>query len=75
MVQLGSEFWAAILGAVTGGLITAGLQWLSFKNQKQQRDQEKNDRNIAIAHALLFKVLRIHTNLFWLDNYMKRRLK
>jgi hypothetical protein len=58
-----NEFWAAILGAFVGGLVSCGLQWLAFKEAANRRREELVERNRALAHSILFKMIRIHSNL------------
>lgn len=57
---MGNEFWAAVIGAivgsVTGGLIAWLLQFSQDRRQLRQRNQ-------ALARSLIFKLIRIHSDL------------
>ncbi|MCF6198996.1 MAG: hypothetical protein L3J67_06280 [Hyphomicrobiaceae bacterium] len=72
MLGFGNEFWAAIIGAIVGGLISAGLQWLAYREQKKQREEERKNKDTAIAHSLLFKMIGIHTNLYHFNDYLEK---
>lgn len=69
---MSNEFWAAILGAIVGGLISLGIQLLAFREAAKQRQQEADDRRKALAHSLLFKMIRIHSNLHHLATHIQR---
>lgn len=58
-----SNFWAAITGAILGGAIAIGGQFISFSTQNY-RDQK------STATELFFKVLRIHTDLYNVKVYL-----
>lgn len=69
-----SEFWAAIAGAVVGGVISYLLQRQNLEAAEKQRDKEKQDRNDALGNALIFKLIRIHSNLVGFEEHLKERL-
>ncbi|MBL8628073.1 MAG: hypothetical protein JNM81_00485 [Rhodospirillaceae bacterium] len=58
-----SEFWAAIAGAVVGGLISLGVQLLAFRYSKKQAKDAKQDTQIALAKSLLLKTMKINAHL------------
>jgi hypothetical protein len=71
---LETEFFAAIVGAVVGGAISAALQWQNFKaqNSKQAIAERRSDRakkdselqqNVVLAFSVLLKLNRIHTTV------------
>lgn len=62
-----NEFWAALVGAVVGSLVSGCISyWLQrsgFNEQRLERqEQEKNERR-ALGHSLFFKILSITNNL------------
>jgi hypothetical protein len=63
-----NEFWAAIVGAIVGavigGAISLGLQLMGANAAKKQRDEDHRLTQMALAHAILFKSVRLLTN-FW----------
>lgn len=69
--SLGSEFWSAIAGAIVGGAIAFIIQILSLRAAKNEREQERRDRERALAHSILFKLARIQTNLFNLHLHLE----
>lgn len=50
-----SNFWAAIVGAIVGGVFSVGLQAYNFYH-----GQKKTNR--ALGYSLLFKLMTIHTH-------------
>lgn len=67
MLSMSSDFWAAIVGAVVGsvvaGLIAYLIQQQVLKASAKQHEEEAKERRQALGHALLFKMIRIHTDL------------
>lgn len=57
-----SEFVAAIVGALVGGLIALFAQWLALRTQRKQREEDRLRANQALATSLLFKVRDMHGN-------------
>ncbi len=57
-----SEFWAAIVGAVVGGLLALFAQWLAIRAERKQREVERFRNKQALAMSLLFKVRDMHGN-------------
>src|SRR3546814_10422982 len=72
---MGIEFWAAIIGAIIGGLIALGIQLLALRAAKNQRLEEAAERKKALAHALLFKMAKILSNLENFKEYLQGPLK
>lgn len=54
------EFWAAVIGAIVGAIAGGGIAAIL---QHWQYSREKGARERALAQALFFKVLRIHSDL------------
>lgn len=59
----GVEFWAAVVGAVVGGLIALGVQLLAARHARKLRAEEKTEHEKTHGHLALFKVLRMSSNL------------
>lgn len=66
-IDLNNNFWAgisgAMLGAIIGGAITYALQRNAQKHDREIRDQEKKEKQSALAHSLVLKMLRMHSNI------------
>lgn len=58
-----NEFWAAIAGAVVGGIIAFVIQIVALRSAKKDRLDEAADKQKALGHALIFKVIRIYSHL------------
>jgi hypothetical protein len=62
-----SEFLSAIAGAVVGalvaGVITFGCQLYALSKAREEREADHTTQQKALAHALLFKLAKIHSNL------------
>lgn len=59
----GSEFWSAIAGAVVGGLIAFWIQNKALVEARNERSIERLQAEKALAYSLLFKVIKIYSNL------------
>lgn len=70
-MNFGTEFWSAICGAVVGGVIALGIQLLTLFAAKKERDEIKEERKTALYHSLVFKISRIHSNLFDLHLHLE----
>jgi len=68
---MANEFWAAIIGAVVGGIIAFLIQLIILVAAARLRSTERDERTKALAHALLFKVIRIHSNLHGLQQHLE----
>ncbi len=62
-LTLSGEFWAAIAGAIVGGLISLGIQLLALRSAKNERDETRKELIEATAHRLFFKLSAISTDL------------
>jgi hypothetical protein len=61
-ISRATEFWSAIAGAVVGGLIAYIVQVKALREGRKQRDDDHKRLQQAQGHALLFKMIRIHSN-------------
>jgi hypothetical protein len=68
-MPFGSEFWAAMAGAVIGGLIAFGVQMFALRAARRQHDEEHRQTKQALGHALLFKM--INSNLYQLHRFIE----
>lgn len=68
------EFLAAIVGAivgsVSGGAISYCLQRSALAEAKRERKEHANQNNLALAHALIFKMLLMVNNLAHLQRHV-----
>ena len=62
-LTLSGEFWAAIAGAVVGGIISLGIQLVVLRSAKTERDAARKELTEATAHRLFFKLSAISTDL------------
>lgn len=70
-MAFGTEFWSAISGAMVGGLIALLIQLIALRAAINERNEEKKERNKALAHSIVFKVMRIHSNLYNLHLHLE----
>ncbi len=54
------EFWAAVAGAIVGALAGGGVTWALQSMQDRRRRKERDQ---ALARSLIFKLIRIHSDL------------
>jgi hypothetical protein len=70
-MTFGSEFWAAISGAVVAGVIALGIQLIALRAAKKERLAERKERKEAVGHSIMFKAMRIHSNLYNLHLHLE----
>lgn len=59
----GSEFWAAIVGAIVGGGVSiAGQSWATSRQEKA--------KNAALGNAVLFKLVQMHSNVAHIKGHL-----
>lgn len=73
-MELGNETWAAIVGAAVGTLGSGFVgYWLQRKNlieaRKQRLESEQNKKK-SLGFSILFKMIRILSNLVQLGNHI-----
>lgn len=55
-----SEFWAAVIGAIVGSVTGGLIAWLLQSSQDRRQSRERNQ---ALARSLIFKLIRLHSDL------------
>jgi hypothetical protein len=71
IIPASSEFWSAIIGAVVGGGISYCGQLKILRDTRNQRREDRLQRQQALGHALLFKLIRIHSNFSVIHRHME----
>lgn len=66
-----SEFLSAMTGAIVGGFIAFRIQIVALKAAKTQREEDSAERKKALAHSLLFKSVKIYSNLGILREHLE----
>lgn len=69
------EFWAAITGALVGGLISLLGQHYAVKEARNERLENRQDMLKATAQSLLAKLTRLHSNFVFMQNEIERAYK
>lgn len=67
-----NEFWSAVVGAIVGGAIAALLQWMSIKTERNQKRQEFLRDQQALGCALIFKMMRIHSDFHQIHEHFEQ---
>ena len=69
------EFWSAIVGAivgaVVGGLIAYMVQVKALHEGRKQRDEDHKRLWQALGNALLFKMMRLHSNFHGIQEHFE----
>lgn len=63
LLGFGNEFWAAVVGALVGGLIALILQLVSLRVARKYRIEDQTNARRALAYSLSFKMIKIATYL------------
>jgi hypothetical protein len=71
-LMFSKELVSALAGAIVGGLIAFGVQIIGLREARRVRDHDRKLAQQALAHALLFKMLRIYSNAVQTNRYMER---
>lgn len=75
LVFFGSEFWAAIVGALVGGIIAYFIQLQALREARNERRNAQTDENKSLGFSLFFKTLAIWNNLAHIKNYVEEARK
>jgi hypothetical protein len=62
-LEKSTELWAAIIGAVIGGLIAFAIQMISLREGRTQRSEDYKRQREVLGYSLIFKVIRILSNI------------
>lgn len=74
LATLDGEFWAAIAGAVVGGVISYIIQWQSLRHAERDSANQKEEERGAIAYQLFVKTMRITSNLKNMHEYIEKEI-
>ena len=74
LLGFGNEFWAAIIGAIIGGIITGIWQFLAFKRENNILTHADLKRKQALGRSLVFKLMRIVSNIKRIDDHLRNCL-
>jgi hypothetical protein len=66
-----TEFWSAIIGAIVGGLIAYIVQVKALREGRRLRDEDHKRVQQAQGNALLFKMIRIHSDLHGIHRHIE----
>lgn len=66
-----NEFWAAIAGAVVGGIIAFGIQIIALRASAKERAANAAEQKKALGHSLLFKAIQIYSHLRVFNKHLK----
>ncbi|CAA2141767.1 hypothetical protein [Hyphomicrobium sp. ghe19] len=64
-----TELWAAIVGAVVGGLIAVAVQLIALRETRSVREQDHKRQREALANSLIFKSMRIFSTAHGLHQH------
>ena len=75
-IMLGqTEFWAAIVGAIVGAVVGGSIAYMvqvrALREGRKQRGEDHNRLQQALGHALLFKMVRIHSDFYGLHRHFE----
>ena len=73
------DFWSGtygvIVGSIVGGLIALAGQWVTIRDVRRTRAEDRRMEQQALGHSILFQVMRIHSNFVQIDNHWKECAK
>lgn len=70
-----TEFWSAVVGAIVGGLIALAVQLVAIRAGRKQRGEDRKEIQKALGNSLLFKLIRIHSNIFGIHQHIESCLQ
>jgi hypothetical protein len=75
LLPASSEFWSgiigAVVGAVVGGCISYFIQLRALRETREQRREDRLRMQQGLANALLFKVVRIHSDFYAIHRHIE----
>lgn len=75
LTSLEGEFWAAIVGAVVGGIIAYLIQRASLIEGRAARKEERLLADKALGYSLLFKVIAISATFHLIKNHVETAVR
>ena len=66
-----TAFWSAITGAIVGGFIAYIVQVKALRERRRQRAEDHERIQQALGNALLFKMIRIHSNFYGMHRHIE----
>lgn len=70
-VPITREFWSGVIGTVVGGGITFLSQSRGFREQRRQRTEDRERGERGLAHSLIFKMIRIHSDFYGVHRHIE----
>lgn len=70
LATISTEFWAAIIGAVVGGVFSMGLQLIAIRNERKLRQDERNNIRKNMGNVVLWKLMDISSNYHHLNKHI-----
>lgn len=74
-MPLDAGFWSAIFGAIVGGLLALIAQCIQIYYIEKTRKLDEKERRILLAHSLMFKIIKIYTNIRLMKNHIEGDMK
>lgn len=68
-----TEFIAAVVGSIVGGVIAYIVQVTALREARRTKKVDELQKRQALAHSLLFKTIKIHSNIRHLRDYLEER--
>ncbi|MBX3512814.1 MAG: hypothetical protein KF750_04450 [Xanthobacteraceae bacterium] len=66
-----TEFWSAIAGAIVGGMIALVAQLIAIRATRKQITADKLDIQKTLCASIIFKLIRIHTNILGVYSHIE----
>ncbi len=66
------EFWAAIVGAVVGGVITTLLQVAQQTHERSLRNSERLEQRKMFAYSLVYKLMTINSMFVRVSHHLEK---
>jgi hypothetical protein len=66
-----SEFWAAIAGAIVGGVFSMGLQLIATRSARAERKAERDQYLKTLGYGVLWKTIHIHSDLHNISQHIE----
>lgn len=74
--KMGTEFWAAIVGAIVGAgigaMVSYFLQRQNLNEARAERERASRDIRKGLARSLIHKLMKVHSHAGQLDRHMSK---